>query len=198
MVLSQNFYLIIAGNFDYHHLDNSHQHYHQNNTRHSHSTFANHSGAFEADNSAASNSMGRPSSAASMTAGPRTINTNCLGQEQFSIDQQQPFVTAGSTGAVASNAAGGPDAGSNSGGGLNDLSFDNLDEIVAIAIKAEFHSLDLVEMTNRYEAALKKYDQFARNTSCFWGNTGSNITPVVQFQEFFARKIMNKLIHYYC
>ena len=46
--------------------------------------------------------------------------------------------------------------------------------------------------------ALKKYDQFALNTSCFWGNTGSNITPVVQFQEFFARKIMNKLIHYYC
>ena len=27
--------------------------------------------------------------------------------------------------------------------------------------------------------ALKKYDQFTLNTSCFWGNTGSNITPVV-------------------
>ena len=26
--------------------------------------------------------------------------------------------------------------------------------------------------------ALKKYDQFALNTSCFWGSTGSNITPV--------------------
>ena len=27
--------------------------------------------------------------------------------------------------------------------------------------------------------ALKKYDQFALNTSCFWGSTGSNITPVI-------------------
>ena len=27
--------------------------------------------------------------------------------------------------------------------------------------------------------ALKKYDQFALNTSCFWGSTRSNITPVV-------------------
>ena len=26
--------------------------------------------------------------------------------------------------------------------------------------------------------ALKKYDQFALNTSCFWGGTGSNITLV--------------------
>ena len=29
--------------------------------------------------------------------------------------------------------------------------------------------------------ALKKYDQFALNTSCFWGSCRSNITPVVQF-----------------
>ena len=29
--------------------------------------------------------------------------------------------------------------------------------------------------------ALRKYDQFALNTSCFWGSTGSNITQVVQF-----------------
>ena len=34
--------------------------------------------------------------------------------------------------------------------------------------------------------ALKKYDQFALNTSCFWGYTGSNITPVVQFHEIFV------------
>ena len=26
--------------------------------------------------------------------------------------------------------------------------------------------------------ALKRYDQFALNTSCFWGSIGSNITPV--------------------
>lgn len=143
------------GNFDYQqHLDNSqHQHY-QNNTRHS--PFANHHphpGPFE-DNSASSstsNSM-RPSSAASMTsatsaaAAPR-ITTNCLGQEQFTVDQQQPFVTAGTAGAVASNASA-PGGSTSSGGGLNDWSVDNLDEIVAVAIKAEFHTLDLVEMTN--------------------------------------------------
>ena len=46
--------------------------------------------------------------------------------------------------------------------------------------------------------ALKKYDQFTLNTSLFWGNTGSNITPVVQFHEIFITKIMNKLIYYYC
>ena len=145
------------GNFDYQqHLDNSqHQHY-QNNTRHS--PFANHHhhphpGPFE-DNSASSstsNSM-RPSSAASMTsatsaAAPR-ITTNCLGQEQFTVDQQQPFVTAGTAGAVASNASAPGGGSTSSGGGLNDWSVDNLDEIVAVAIKAEFHTLDLVEMTN--------------------------------------------------
>ena len=36
--------------------------------------------------------------------------------------------------------------------------------------------------------ALKKYEQFAVNTSCFWGRTGSNITPVVQFHEIFVKK----------
>ena len=40
--------------------------------------------------------------------------------------------------------------------------------------------------------ALKKYDHFALNTSCFWGNARSNITPVVQFHEIFVTKIMNK------
>ena len=42
--------------------------------------------------------------------------------------------------------------------------------------------------------ALKKYDQFTLNTSCFWGSTGSNITPVVKFHEIFVTKIMNKLL----
>ena len=46
--------------------------------------------------------------------------------------------------------------------------------------------------------ALKKYDQFALNTSCFGGSTGSNITPVVQFDGIFVTKIMNKLFYYYC
>ena len=34
--------------------------------------------------------------------------------------------------------------------------------------------------------ALKKSDQFALNTSCFWGSTGSNITPV--FTKFLLQK----------
>ena len=41
------------------------------------------------------------------------------------------------------------------------------------------------------EHALKKYDQFAPNTSCFCGSIGSKITPVVQFHEFFVTKVMN-------
>ena len=46
--------------------------------------------------------------------------------------------------------------------------------------------------------ALKKYDQFALKTSCFWGITESNITSSVQFHEIFVTKLMNKLIYYYC
>ena len=42
--------------------------------------------------------------------------------------------------------------------------------------------------------ALKRYDQFALNTSCFWGSTESNITPVVQFHEIFVTKILNILL----
>ena len=38
--------------------------------------------------------------------------------------------------------------------------------------------------------ALKKYDQFTLNTSCFWGRTGSNITPVVQFHEIFVTEVV--------
>ena len=45
--------------------------------------------------------------------------------------------------------------------------------------------------------ALKKYDQFPLNTSCFLGSTGSDINPVVQFHEICVTKIMNKLICYY-
>ena len=48
------------------------------------------------------------------------------------------------------------------------------------------------------EHALKKYDQFALNTSCFWGSTGSNITLVVQFHGIFVTKIMIELFYYYC
>ena len=35
--------------------------------------------------------------------------------------------------------------------------------------------------------ALKKYDQFTLNTSCFWRSV-----PVLQFHEIFVTKIMNK------
>ena len=40
--------------------------------------------------------------------------------------------------------------------------------------------------------ALKKYDQFVLNTSCFWGSTESSIAPV-KLCNF--TKIMNSLIH---
>ena len=36
--------------------------------------------------------------------------------------------------------------------------------------------------------ALKKYAQFALNTSCFWESTGSTITPVVQFHGIFVQQ----------
>ena len=41
--------------------------------------------------------------------------------------------------------------------------------------------------------ALKIYDQFALNASCFWRSAGSNIILDVQFHEIFVTKIMNKL-----
>ena len=40
--------------------------------------------------------------------------------------------------------------------------------------------------------ALKKYDQFALNTSCFWASS-----PVVQIHIIFVTKIVNKLIYLY-
>ena len=45
--------------------------------------------------------------------------------------------------------------------------------------------------------ALKKYDQFALNTSCFGGSSGSNIILLMQFHEIFVTKMMNKLIYHY-
>ena len=46
--------------------------------------------------------------------------------------------------------------------------------------------------------ALKKYDQFTLNTSCFWGSTRSNITPDCAFSRHFCyTKIIKKLIYYY-
>ena len=46
--------------------------------------------------------------------------------------------------------------------------------------------------------ALKKYDQFSLNTSCFWGST-SNITSNCAISRNFSyqSKIMNKLIYYH-
>ena len=40
--------------------------------------------------------------------------------------------------------------------------------------------------------ALKKFDQFILNTSCFWGSSGSDVTSdesVVQFHEIFVTKM---------
>ena len=57
--------------------------------------------------------------------------SNCLPQQDhFSVNPQQSFE--------------GQNSGENSG--LGDWSFDNLDEIVAVAIKAEFHTMDLAEL----------------------------------------------------
>ena len=51
---------------------------------------------------------------------------------------------------------------------------------------------DITETIGKKHAS-KKYDQFALNTSCFWGITGSNITPIVYFHKNFATKmVMNK------
>ena len=36
--------------------------------------------------------------------------------------------------------------------------------------------------------ALKKYYQFALNTICFWGSTGSNITEVCAISRIFCYK----------
>ena len=36
--------------------------------------------------------------------------------------------------------------------------------------------------------ALKIYDQFSLNTSCFWGSSRLNITTVVQFHKIFVTK----------
>ena len=36
--------------------------------------------------------------------------------------------------------------------------------------------------------ALKKYDQFAQNTSCFCGSTGSNIPQLCNFTKFLLQK----------
>ena len=39
--------------------------------------------------------------------------------------------------------------------------------------------------------ALKKYNQFALNTSCFFGN-------LCKFTKFLVQKKLNKLLYYYC
>ena len=62
--------------------------------------------------------------------------------------------------------------------------------------------LEVVESSTNYNStnadtaigkkhALKKYDQFALDTSCFSGSNGSNITWIMQI---FVTTIMNRLI----
>ena len=59
----------------------------------------------------------------------------------------------------------------------------------------EGRSADIYDIGKKH--ALKIYDQFSLNTSCFWGTTRTNITPVMQFHEIFVTKIMKKLIYSY-
>ena len=40
---------------------------------------------------------------------------------------------------------------------------------------SDLHLTEIDDLTGKYHA-LKEYDQFALNTSCFWGSTRSNIT----------------------
>ena len=68
--------------------------------------------------------------------------------------------------------------------GQSQISLPGTGEIISMQQVLEEHNIGK-------KHALKKYDQFALNTSCFWGSTGS----VVQFPEIFVTKIMNKLIY---
>ena len=63
-------------------------------------------------------------------------------------------------------------------------------EAVKKALQSSAFEIDANDLTIRIiigrKHALKKYDQFTLNTSCFWRSTGSNITPV--FMKFLLQK----------
>ena len=69
----------------------------------------------------------------------------------------------------------------------------SMKEFVTHALKQHPNAKNFLKSIGK-KHALKKYDQFPLNTSCFWGSTGSNITPVVQLHEIFV----TKLIDHYC
>ena len=75
-------------------------------------------------------------------------------------------------------------------------------DVTELEVPKGQHIKDVVLRSEKYvnqigkKHALKKYDQFTLNTSCFWGITRSNVTLVVQFHEIFVTKIMNNLIYY--
>ena len=70
----------------------------------------------------------------------------------------------------------------------------SLDKSFELGIIESENTSREIDIGKKY--AFKRVDPFTLNTSCFWGSTGSNITPVVQFHEIFVAKIMNKLIYY--
>ena len=49
--------------------------------------------------------------------------------------------------------------------------------------KNVFREVGMLEALIGKKHALKRYYQFALNTSCFWGSMESNITPIMQFHE---------------
>ena len=47
---------------------------------------------------------------------------------------------------------------------------------------SDLHLTEIDDLTGKYHA-LKEYDQFALNTSCFWGSIGSNVTSSSHFDR---------------
>ena len=68
---------------------------------------------------------------------------------------------------------------------------------VQVQVQQPQQPASLIQLLGK-KHALKKYDQFTLNSNSFWGSTGSNIIPVVQFYVIFVTKIMNKLIYSCC
>ena len=73
----------------------------------------------------------------------------------------------------------------------NDITFDAFHDLIRqmLVVDPSFRpSINQVQEHLGKRQALKKYDQFALNTSCFWGIIRSNITPVCAISRNFYYK----------